>query len=163
MLHGSMNKFMPFFSEFQCNENNAMKPISSVAIGSTENPWKIKDNTRKGNRALQSPISATITERVWIIKITFTAQFRWEKQVSVSVHCWFVLPFLFSPAFFTFASHLIKMAQEPRMLSVWLPALRTRKDKLMICKLQSHRHDYLLRIKLLFRWGRGKAFLTVIW
>lgn len=95
MLHGSMNKFLPFFSEFQCNENNAMKPISSVAIGSTENPWKIKDNTRKGNRALQSPISATITEGVWIIKITFTAQFRWEKQVSVSVHCWFVLAFFF--------------------------------------------------------------------
>lgn len=66
---------MPFFSEFQGKENNAMKPISSVALSSTENPLKIKGNTRKGNRGLQSSVSATIMEAIRVIKNPFTAQF----------------------------------------------------------------------------------------
>lgn len=45
--------------------------------------------------------------------------------------CILVVWLFFSPAFFTFVSHLIKMAQESLTLLVRLPTLRTRKYKLL--------------------------------
>lgn len=72
MLSGSVIKLILLFSEFHCSENNAMKTLLSVKLSSTEKPGEIKDNSRKGNGAAQSPISATLTEVLWIIKVAFT-------------------------------------------------------------------------------------------
>lgn len=96
MLSGSMIKLTLFFSEFQCNENNAGKPISAVALSSTENPWKIKDNTRKENWVPPSPVS--LMDMVWVIKIALTAVLTREsgscKRNTVALVILFLLPSL---------------------------------------------------------------------